>query len=121
MTPLREPEISPVDYVVLGAVLACDDWLPDAETDGGRSIILAGAMGLREVRDFLRRGWHWLRAIEGGVDEDPHQFSDALLHHYAKSDFEAWIVERWLKEIRSDAFRESAQCERLMGEWERGR
>jgi hypothetical protein len=33
--------------------------------------------------------------------------------------FEAWLIERWLREIRSEAFRSSAQFERLMAEWER--
>jgi hypothetical protein len=35
--------------------------------------------------------------------------------------FEQWLVERWLSEIRSEAFRSSAQFERLLAEWERGR
>jgi hypothetical protein len=35
--------------------------------------------------------------------------------------FEAWLVERWLKEIRSDEFAASAEGQYLIAEWERGR
>jgi len=35
--------------------------------------------------------------------------------------FEHWLVERTLKAARSEAFRETAEYEYLMAEWERGR
>lgn len=38
----------------------------------------------------------------------------------APTDFELWLIERWLKEIRSEAFRESADYEYLRAQWERG-
>ncbi len=33
--------------------------------------------------------------------------------------FEDWLVEKWLAEIRSDAFRETAEFEYLRAQWER--
>lgn len=36
------------------------------------------------------------------------------------TEFEEWLLARWLRDIRSDEFRESAQREQLMAEWERG-
>mgnify|MGYP001576060923 CR=1 FL=1 len=35
-------------------------------------------------------------------------------------DFEDWLVEHWLKDIRSEAFAASVQRQRLIAEWERG-
>lgn len=35
--------------------------------------------------------------------------------------FEAWLVERWLKHLRSEAYHRTAEYEFLRGEWERGR
>lgn len=35
--------------------------------------------------------------------------------------FEHWLVERTLRAARSEAFRETAEYEYLMAEWERGR
>jgi hypothetical protein len=37
------------------------------------------------------------------------------------SAFEEWLIERWLREIRSDEFTGSAQGQYLIAEWERGR
>lgn len=37
------------------------------------------------------------------------------------SAFEQWLIERWLRDIRSEAFRQSADFQYLQGEWERGR
>ena len=34
--------------------------------------------------------------------------------------FEQWLIERWLRDIRSEAFRQSADFQYLQGEWERG-
>ncbi len=34
--------------------------------------------------------------------------------------FEAWLVEKWLVEIRSEAFRNTAEYEYLRAAWERG-
>jgi hypothetical protein len=36
-----------------------------------------------------------------------------------RDDFETWLVRRWLAEIRSVAFRQSAEFEYLRAEWER--
>ncbi len=33
--------------------------------------------------------------------------------------FEAWIVERWLRELRSEGFRKTAEYEYLRAQWER--
>jgi hypothetical protein len=33
--------------------------------------------------------------------------------------FEGWLVEKWLREIRSDSFRETAEFEYLRAQWER--
>ena len=33
--------------------------------------------------------------------------------------FEGWLVEKWLREIRSEAFRETAEYEGLRAQWER--
>lgn len=33
--------------------------------------------------------------------------------------FEEWLVERWLRDIRSEEFRDSVQYQRLRAEWER--
>jgi hypothetical protein len=35
--------------------------------------------------------------------------------------FEAWVIERTLRAVRSEAYRETAEYEYLMAEWERGR
>ncbi len=35
--------------------------------------------------------------------------------------FEAWLMERWLKEIRSPEFTAGAEGQYLIAEWERGR
>ena len=32
--------------------------------------------------------------------------------------FEGWLVEKWLREIRSETFRETAEYEYLRAEWE---
>lgn len=42
----------------------------------------------------------------------PARGSDAEL-------FERWLIERWLREIRSDAFHQSADYHYLVAEWER--
>lgn len=34
--------------------------------------------------------------------------------------FEAWLVERWLKHARSEAYQDTAEYQFLRGEWERG-
>ena len=40
---------------------------------------------------------------------------------YVKADlFEEWLIERWLREVRSDSFRETAEYHYLLAEWERG-
>ncbi len=36
------------------------------------------------------------------------------------TEFEEWLLARWLRDVRSDEFRDSVQYERLMAEWERG-
>jgi hypothetical protein len=33
--------------------------------------------------------------------------------------FEEWLIERWLRHIRSEAFRETAEYHYLRAEWER--
>ena len=38
-----------------------------------------------------------------------------------ESAFEQWLIERWLREVRSEAFTASVQGQRLITEWERGR
>jgi hypothetical protein len=38
-----------------------------------------------------------------------------------KTTFELHMVERWLADIRSEAFTASAQGQHLIAEWERGR
>ena len=38
----------------------------------------------------------------------------------ATTEFEKWLLARWLRDIRSDEFRESVQGQRLMAKWERG-
>lgn len=34
-------------------------------------------------------------------------------------DFEAWLIERWLKHVRSETFQDTAEYMFLRGEWER--
>lgn len=34
--------------------------------------------------------------------------------------FEAWLIEKWRREIGSEAFRATAEYEYLRAEWERG-
>jgi hypothetical protein len=43
------------------------------------------------------------------------------VEHPVLTEFEAWLLARWLRDIRSDEFRGSVQYERLMAEWERER
>ncbi len=33
--------------------------------------------------------------------------------------FEAWVIEKWLAELRSEGFRDTAHYEYLRAEWER--
>ncbi len=33
--------------------------------------------------------------------------------------FEEWLIERWLRQIRSDEFKETAEYHYLRAEWER--
>ena len=37
----------------------------------------------------------------------------------SEESFEAWIVAKWMREIRSEAFRATAEYEYLRAEWER--
>ncbi len=37
------------------------------------------------------------------------------------TEFEYWLLGRWLRDIRSEAFRGSVQGQQLIAEWERGR
>ena len=36
-----------------------------------------------------------------------------------EDDFERWLIERWLAEVRSDRFKQSAEYHYLRAEWER--
>ena len=40
-------------------------------------------------------------------------------HRDPQQSFETWLVERWLREAHSEAFRESAEYEYLRAEWEK--
>lgn len=35
--------------------------------------------------------------------------------------FEQWLIEKWLRQVRSGAFQASAEAEYLRAEWERSR
>ncbi len=37
----------------------------------------------------------------------------------ADRSFEGWVIEKWLREIESEVFRETAEYEYLRAEWER--
>jgi hypothetical protein len=37
----------------------------------------------------------------------------------SEASFEAWMVEKWMREIRSDSFRKTAEFEHLRAQWER--
>lgn len=50
-------------------------------------------------------------AVEGAYAEAAVPGEDA---------FEAWLIEKWLLQIRSPAFRASVQGQQLIAEWERG-
>jgi hypothetical protein len=60
---------------------------------------------------YLIDAMDWFTAARPEPEPDPRQPDDP---------FEAWVIERWLKEIRSEAFRDSADYEYLRVRWERG-
>lgn len=62
---------------------------------------------IRLACDQARRRW-WSHAWHTAMPAAPE---DA---------FEAWLIEKWLRQIRSPEFAESVQGERLIAEWERG-
>lgn len=76
-------------------------------------LLTAGALQRGQMRrlteDVMRAwgfgGWTWPEPSTG-------RRADADL-------FEAWLIERWRREVRSDSFRQSVQYERLRAEWER--
>jgi uncharacterized heparinase superfamily protein len=61
-------------------------------------------------------GWVRRLLLDGpGIVVAPVEVEPPVL-----TEFEAWLLARWLRDIRSDEFRGSVQRERLMAEWERG-
>jgi crossover junction endodeoxyribonuclease RusA len=53
--------------------------------------------------------------------DEPEDANPMLAELTLADMFEAWLVERWLGEIRSDEFHRSVERQRLIAEWERGR
>lgn len=60
------------------------------------------------VRRLLLDGSGTILVLDHPEDAEPDPF-----------DFEAWLIERWLKHVRSEAFQETAEYQFLRGEWER--
>jgi hypothetical protein len=44
---------------------------------------------------------------------------EALVEAEPDDAFEAWLIEKWLRQIRSPEFHASVQGQRLIAEWER--
>ncbi len=72
------------------------------------------------VRFMVERG---VVLVRGEPEEPPPSFEEWVLDLEAirAYSFEGWLLARWLRDIRSDEFRDSVLYERLMAEWERGR
>lgn len=98
-------------------------WIPDAATVcGDMADDLAAA--LLDVIDLAQSRPQQSAIILafGSLGAQARAAARQQTHELELEDaFEAWLIERWLREIRSEAFRESAQAEYLRAEWERGR
>ncbi len=56
------------------------------------------------------------RLIDSGVVVVAvHDLSDVD----SEGSFEYWLIEKWLREVRSETYRETAEYEYLRAEWER--
>ena len=102
VTPLRSPDRSWEERQLTQIIV-------------GGAEMAAGRVGSHTICRYLIDAMDWFiqaRGNAGGAEPDPQQPADP---------FEEWLIERWLRDIRSDEFRDSVQHERLMAEWERGR
>ena len=82
----------------------------------GATVLASGDRGPAAtalLRDVLAHLFAELREEAAGVDDGPE------IPQAPENAFEQWLVDRWLRDIRSDDFRDSVQGERLMAEWER--
>lgn len=72
------------------------------------------AIVLRNLGRYLLDAMDWFDAARPDPLPEPAEF-------FAPADsFEHWVIQRWLKEIRSDEFQNSTQGLYLRGQWERG-
>jgi len=100
ITPLREPEDGRSwEERQLTRILIR---VADAATSPGYT--------MRDIAQYVLAAMDWFVATCG--EPDPRMPADP---------FEEWLIARWLKEVRSEAFQNSADAQYLMAEWERGR
>lgn len=78
----------------------------------GGAEIAAQRVGPHTICRYLIDAMDWFVAARPEVEPDPQQPADP---------FEAWLIERWLCEVRSEAFQSSAEGQYLMAEWERSK
>lgn len=69
-------------------------------------------MAAGELAERLRRKW-WARQWR-------ELYASWSVVEVPEDAFEAWLIEKWLRQIRSPAFRASVQGQQLIAEWERG-
>lgn len=102
VTPLREPECSWEERQLTAIIVHAME---------------AAAMGAgpHTLCRYLVGAMDWFVAARDERAGDPPPLD------VPADPFEAWLIARWLREIRSDEFRDSVQGQRLMAEWERGR
>ena len=115
VTPLREPvderswEEAELTRILTEATIAAADYAKI-----NRRIDWLAAVGPRAIFTYLIRSMDWFIAerdrlyLEAERDSEPEPF-------------EAWLTERWLREMRSEAFQASAEFQYLYAEWERER
>ena len=77
-------------------------------------------MTVGETVERGRRQW-WARQWRELYDAAARgSGGDALGPKTPEDAFEQWLIEKWLRQVRSPEFRASVQGQQLMAEWERG-
>ena len=111
VTPLREPVAGQDPPAVLYAYTPqrIKTILGMRTTGPAQRRLLLGGLVLGETPEQPAPQWS---------DEEWVEFL-GLVYVGLADPFEEWLVRRWLREARSEAFRESAEYEYLRAEWER--
>jgi hypothetical protein len=113
VTPLREPEVwrSWEERQLTAIIARAYESAVDNAILYRRLRLFPEAAVLTEVYRYLDDAMAWFLAVKDQADDPGPPWADGPFEH--------WLIERWLKEIRSEAFRDSADYEYLRARWER--